>query len=187
MDDSDREQVSTNDCLVICYSIIRNIAFYRAGWTTAENGNKQLVLDDDFWRTVNGNFLEMAALNWCKLFFDRGGKHHWKCILPVEHHEAFREKLLSSNSLTEEDYREKSKLIGDYRNKHLAHADHRTKLFYPETELLLKSAEVLLNTLTTIPDLSRHIIGAYSNAEQYYENWLSSAQNNITKYKSLTG
>jgi hypothetical protein len=54
-----------------------------------------------FWRQVNGNFFDMAVLDWCKLFGDqkqtplkRVGEHHWRRV--VSDPEMFEARLLPS-------------------------------------------------------------------------------------------
>jgi hypothetical protein len=41
------------------------------------------VLPDrtEFWVTMNVNFLDQAALEWCKLLSDKRGQHYWGNIV----------------------------------------------------------------------------------------------------------
>ena len=35
----------------------------------------------EFWVTVNGNFVDQAVLEWCKLLGDKNGQHYWGKIV----------------------------------------------------------------------------------------------------------
>jgi hypothetical protein len=71
--------------VLLCCAFARNVAYYRAGWADrAQPLLSELHPHASFWRQVNGNFLDMAVLDWCKLFGDpketprkRLAKHHW--------------------------------------------------------------------------------------------------------------
>lgn len=54
------------------------MAYYRAGWK-----DKKLILGGNFWTGINGNCLDIAVLEWCKLFADRKDPHHWKKIVDL--------------------------------------------------------------------------------------------------------
>jgi len=66
----------TRRVAIVCCAFTRNVAYYRTGHDVARGlGN--------FWRTTDGNFLDMAVLEWCKLFADPRGKHYWKKVIPT--------------------------------------------------------------------------------------------------------
>ena len=50
---------------------LRNIAFYRAGWD-----GTGVRVSREIWKSANSAFIDIAVLEWCKLFADHGGKHH---------------------------------------------------------------------------------------------------------------
>jgi hypothetical protein len=54
--------------VTLCRSFAWNLAYYRTGWSKKY---KHLLDASDFWRAVNGNFLDMCVLEWCKLFADK--------------------------------------------------------------------------------------------------------------------
>jgi hypothetical protein len=67
--------------ILLCCSFARNLAFYRA----RESGKARALLSAShpqasFWRQANGNFLDICVLEWCKLFGDKKGKHHWSRV-----------------------------------------------------------------------------------------------------------
>lgn len=96
--------------LILCSHCLRNIAFYRVGWRRRECRRR-----DQFWLTVNGNFLDHAVLEWCKLFAESSGKHHWSKVVskPVE----FKRDLLKRLRLTAEEFEAYTK---EMRNRCLA-------------------------------------------------------------------
>ena len=78
---------------LLCTSFARNLAYHRGG-NKHPNGWKSGQLDKDasFWRTVNGNCIDQCVLDWCKLFSDRSGQHHWRRV--VSNPKAFEAALL---------------------------------------------------------------------------------------------
>jgi len=61
---------------LVCCHCLRNVAFYRAGW---RGGN--LLMQHQFWINANSNALDVAVLEWCKLFAEYHGKHHWRNVV----------------------------------------------------------------------------------------------------------
>ena len=66
---------------------ICNIASYRAGRTS-----NTFVRNETFWVRLNGNFLDVGLLEWCKLFGDAKAAHHWKKV--IRDAEGFKTGLL---------------------------------------------------------------------------------------------
>jgi hypothetical protein len=118
----------------LCRSFGRNLAYYRAGWTDEhrhllESKNVESV---NFWRTVNGNFLDICVLEWCKLFGDKNSEYYWKNIsYDVE---GFKADLLFRLGLKEEEFKTQIKTIREYRDKWVAHLDTDRSGFFPELE-----------------------------------------------------
>jgi hypothetical protein len=61
---------------ILCEHCLRNIAFYRAGWYR----QSKIRVSRQFWIGANGNFMDIAVLEWCKLFADAKGQHHWSIV-----------------------------------------------------------------------------------------------------------
>jgi hypothetical protein len=57
----------------------------------------------NFWRAVSGNFIDICVLEWCKLFADPNGKHHWSKI--VSDPTSFKTQLLDHLGIDETDSR----------------------------------------------------------------------------------
>jgi hypothetical protein len=66
---------------MLCIHFIRNLAYSRA--------IEELVphkMEGDFWITMQGNCLDTAVLEWCKLFGDHKGNHYWgKMSITLNH------------------------------------------------------------------------------------------------------
>lgn len=105
--------------LLICAHFTRNMAYYRAGWRPRTG----LIRHTQFWITANGNFLDIAVLEWCKLFADRHDKHHWRRIMTDR--SDFEDQLTDalgpgSNADT---FRHYIDHVRRYRDKFVAHLD----------------------------------------------------------------
>ena len=125
---------------ILCCAFARNVAFYRAGWTD----DAQLLLSERhphvaFWRQVNGNFFDMAVLDWCKLFgdlnttpLDRLGKHHWRRV--VSDPTTFESLLLKQLSFDSDKFASLVKKMRFYRDKFVGHLDNEQIMNFPELE-----------------------------------------------------
>ena len=106
----------------LCCSFARNVAFYSAGMS--EHARPLMSIDHPqvaFWRQVNGNFFDMAVLDWCKLFVDRDGRQNWRKI--VSKIENFESNLLVDCRVNKDEFSDIIKQFRHYRNKYLAHLD----------------------------------------------------------------
>lgn len=84
--------------------------------------------DQNFWIIINGNFLDVAVLEWCKLFGSDNQDHqpaHWKNVVPTADHTAFRSELLLKLGTTGDDWRRYRDGLVNYRNRQAAHLDWR--------------------------------------------------------------
>ena len=105
--------------LVLACSFGRNLAYYRAGW--ASRLVPAYPTNSLFWLQVNSNFLEMAVLDWCKLFGGRKEKHDRENIVtdPVE----FKSGLLHHLGVDEVTFGTSIRAMRKYRDHYIAHAD----------------------------------------------------------------
>jgi hypothetical protein len=90
-------------------------------------------LDGGFWRTANGNFLEMAVLEWCKLLADRRGAHFWKNV--VSDPAAFEAGLLRRLRLDTAAFEGEIDDMRRYRDHYIAHADSDPKIYVPHLDV----------------------------------------------------
>lgn len=125
---------------ILCCHCLRNIAFYKAGWRDGA-----LKLDDQFWINVNSNFLDIAVLEWCKLFADSQGKHFWRKVIsdPVTFWHGFLEKL----GLHEAGFQEYVKVMRTYRDKFVAHLDTKDTMNIPKLKVSINSTMYLYDYL----------------------------------------
>jgi hypothetical protein len=78
----------------------------------------------NFWRVVYGNLLDMAVIEWCKLFGSDNEDHqqlHWKNVF--QDARAFRSGLYRHLGIDGKTFLTYWKLMKAYRDKHAAHLD----------------------------------------------------------------
>lgn len=141
---------------ILCCTCMRNIAFYRACWD-----GHDLRVNNEFWKTVSGNFLDTAVHEWFKAFAHKRSKHHWSKVIPESSHAAFEHDLLAHLDLAPmptyngdelegaHPYEQFNDLLRKYRDKFLAHLDDELVANLPVTEPMRKGAEFLFDYLTT--------------------------------------
>jgi hypothetical protein len=154
----------------IAMSCISNIAAYRANWVK-NNGVAELVVDRDFWVRLNGNFLDVAVLEWCKLFADNNGKHHWSCTFKKE----WNKQLFAKMGMSQSKFKKELELVSVYRNKFVAHLDDPIAMNYPYTEFMLTSVSYLHDCLKTHSTTKGFFVGYYDSAKTLYERRLEAA------------
>jgi len=146
-------------------SCISNIAAYRANWQTTPSKSKPII-KRDFWIRMNGNCLDMAVLEWCKLFADSNGKHHWSCTFTKK--DEWRSGLFKHMGVTRGRFQTELKLISDYRNKYVAHLDDPIQMNYPHTNFMCESASFLHDSLKNDMKTKHFFVGYYYTAESLY-------------------
>jgi hypothetical protein len=127
--------------VLLCCSFARNATFYRAGRTQqAEPFLSERHPEATFWRQVNGNFIDMAVLDWCKLFGDhkdtphkRMGKHHWRRV--VINPAAFEHGLHAHLRLDDDSFAALVSKMRQYRDEFIAHLDDGQVMHIPELDV----------------------------------------------------
>lgn len=149
---------------------IANIAAYRVNWHTI--GDKRtLRVTNDFWVRANGNFFDMAVIEWCKLFAEKQGQHHWSKTFTEQ--QTWKCQLLEHLEISDEEYEMELKNVKDYRNKYVAHLDSPTPMSYPLTEFMLISSSYLYNYIRTDSMTKIHIGTIYESAHDHYMRMMS--------------
>jgi hypothetical protein len=97
----------------------------------------------NFWRLIYGDLMDIAVLEWCKLFGsddDEKQTVHWKNVVPDV--DAFRHDLLSRLNIPQETWKSYWDDIKRYRDQSVAHRDQRRVEIkaYPTFDLALLSA-----------------------------------------------
>jgi len=95
---------------------LRNAAYYRAF-----NAAPQPRRREQFWRAVNGNFIDICVLEWCKLFGDLNAMHHWSTCVTDERQ--FCVGLYWNVGLNQQGFEDYRLELRVYRDKFVAHLD----------------------------------------------------------------
>lgn len=146
---------------ILCCHCLRNIAFYRAGWKQQKSR-----VTRQFWVNANGNFLDIAILEWCKIFADRNGKHHWKRV--VSNQSSFRAGLYARLGMTKREFENYAKPILQYRNMFIAHLDEDKVANIPRLRTALRSAAYLYDHLRNDPIAKQYLNDAQLSASEFY-------------------
>lgn len=95
----------------------------------------------NFWRVIYGNLMDMAVIDWTKLF----GSHtdqptHWKNVVPESQRDDFRKDLLKAMGLSEDEWKKYWEEIKAYRDECAAHqAEIPTSKNFPRFDVALKA------------------------------------------------
>ena len=146
---------------ILCCHCLRNLAYYRAG-----RRDYDLIFKDQFWVTTNGNFLDICVLEWCKLFGDQRGKHHWKKVISKK--EKFFNELLNELEITEEKFDSYIDVFRTYRDKFVAHLDSENTAYPPGLEIAKNSTIFLYNYLLAHEEIDNCFYDAPKNAAEFF-------------------
>ncbi len=164
---------------ILCCHCLRNLAYYRAGWHGDE-----LILKGQFWINVNGNFLDICVLEWCKLFGDLRGKHYWGKI--ISDTQIFYAGMLHKLKVAEAELESLKKEMRRYRDKFVAHLDSDKTMYIPSNlTLAQKSVEYLYDYIIANEDEGDFFNDAPSNAKAFFEQHLRYGKAEYEKLKSI--
>lgn len=147
--------------VILCCHCLRNVAFYRAGWKQG-----QIRVARQFWVNANGNFIDTAVLEWCKLFAEWDGKHHWRRV--VADRDAFITGLCTALGMSRKQFRNYAASVQRYRNKFVAHLDEERVMHIPRMRVARKSAAYLYNHLRNDPLAKQCLADARQSASEFY-------------------
>jgi hypothetical protein len=125
---------------ILCMHFVRNAAYYRA-WNAAPAERRR----EQFWRTLNGNFIDICILEWCKLFGDLRAQHHWS--KSITDPDAFLRGLYNHTGLNEADFEAYRVEVREYRDKFVAHLDELNQMRIPNLQPALDSVRYLYQYL----------------------------------------
>lgn len=158
---------------LLCCHFVRNYAYYRASW----DGEKTKATNE-FWATVQGNFLDIAVLEWLKLFGDHNDKHHWRKV--VTDTDAFRKAMLKACSMDKSDLVDLRDSIKTYRDKFIAHLDSEETMYIPELDRALALVKYYYGYITD--ELGIKGLGNLpDDIEAYYQNCFTDSENSFGK------
>jgi len=132
------------------------------------------VRTEQFWVTANGNFLDHCVLEWCKLFGDPRGKHHWRKI--VTDQGAFYTRLLHTVGLSEAQFEAYIEEMRTYRDKFVAHLDLDEVMHIPRLRLARRSVVLLHNHILDHEDDGGFFPDAPMRAAPFYTHYANEAR-----------
>ena len=127
---------------LICYHFTRNLAYYRAGWR-----DKQPIFpNNDLWKNINSNFLDVAVLEWCKLFADKRARHSWRKV--VVDSSSFLPQMLHDTEVSLPEWNSYLRRMRGYRDKFIAHLDNDSMMNIPDMNLAEFAVYYLFDIVT---------------------------------------
>jgi hypothetical protein len=134
--------------VLLCCGFMRNLACHRAGRRTEIQDNlfNPHHPQGAFWLHAHNNFIDACILDWCKLFAERKGEHHWRRV--VGDPDRFEADLYTTLGVTAAEFAELITKVKRYRNKFVAHLDQDGRMHPPKLDLPKKSVAFLHERLT---------------------------------------
>jgi hypothetical protein len=123
----------------------------------------------EFWKNANSGCIDIAVLEWSKLFMEVRGKHHWVKSVPDE--EAFKLTLYARLRITEPEFIEYGKKIKHYRDKFVAHLDEEPTRFIPRMRQARCSVAFLFDFLRNEPVTADFLPDVRESARERYNSW----------------
>jgi hypothetical protein len=185
--DGGSKAVSQKDRLrrvvLLCASFTRNLAYFRAG---QEKDGQPLLQERapfaSFWRQVNGNAIDVAVLDWCKLFADRTGEHHWAKV--VKNKGAFETGLLRHLGVNATSFEDYVKELRGWRNKFVAHADAEKIAQLPDLAPAKSATEFLLEHLAANEAAPGDLDGRDgATVKPGYDTWVAEARELLSRHR----
>ncbi len=95
----------------------------------------------NFWRLIHGNQIDIAVLEWCKIFGSDGEETHWKNIVPATEHDQFRQNLLATLKITADQWTSYWQEMKKYRDNLVAHHIEASRVpSYPSLDIALQTS-----------------------------------------------
>jgi hypothetical protein len=154
---------------LLCCHFTRNLAYYRAGW---EDG-QLILIPNEFWKTANSNFLDIAVLEWCKLYADKKAYHSYRKVVTDPRN--FLPQMYSDYGATERLWAVYKKEMKTYRDKFIAHLDNRNIMHIPEMNFAQYSINYIYDTIICEQD-EDVLRGLPRNLNEYSDNCNSEAK-----------
>lgn len=146
---------------ILCLHCLRNLAYYRV-FQEAKNQ----VVPQQLWITAQNNFLDIAVLEWCKLYGDNRAKHSWK--KSVADQETFKSGLIEKLKITEAMFEDFILEMRTYRDKFVAHLDEEDHMNIPNLTPAIRSTQYLYEWLLDREDDIDVFLDAPKSAQTFY-------------------
>jgi hypothetical protein len=154
---------------ILCCHYLRNCAYYKAGWD-----GKTARRKEQFWRGVNANFMDLCTLEFCKLFAEARGKHHWRKVITDQ--PKFLAGLLTKLKMPEAEFNEYIVSMKFYRDKYVAHLDDELEGKYPVLGPGKTAAAYLFDYLLEHEDEGGFFPDAGGTSIVRYQDWKEEAE-----------
>ncbi|HEY9135886.1 MAG TPA: hypothetical protein VIM85_08835 [Pseudomonadales bacterium] len=158
---------------ILCCHFARNYAYYKAGWN-----NGDLKVKDQFWVSLNSNFIDIAVLEWYKLFGDYKDKHHWKKVMHDD--QCFKTRMFEELGIKQADLDKIHGSVKSYRDKFVAHLDSEETMNIPRLEDALRMVYFYYSEVQKICDSTADWP---KNLEDFYKEHFEKAKD---QYESKT-
>jgi hypothetical protein len=155
----------------LCCSFLRNLAFHRAGMRRDVQSKLFAPAHPQgaFWREAHVNFVDICVLEWCKLFAEGSGEHHWRKI--IDERDRFEAELYTAVGVSKAEFTELIRKVKRYRNKFVAHLDQERTMYVPDLEVPKKSVGFLHKWLMLQVDDSEDWLGIPKMPEELEEGY----------------
>jgi len=161
---------------LLCCHFTRNLAYYRAGW----DGKKPIFPNNELWATLNSNFLDIAVLEWCKLFAKTKAFHSWRKV--VISPDSFLPQLYSDCGASKKHWDIYSCKMRTYRDKFVAHLDRKNLMHIPEMDLAQSAIYYIYDTMR-----AEQLVSVFSGLPQSLRNYSTDCKSDALKlYASAT-
>ena len=154
---------------ILCCHCLRNLAYYRAGWRDGVPKSKKY-----FSVNANNNSLDIAVLEWCKLFADKRGKHYWRKIISDPTN--FGLGLLKALKMDETQFDDYVNQMRTYRDKFVAHLDSEETMHIPQLRPAIDSSIYLYDYLLANEEEDGCFDDAPVNASDFFSRFRSEGE-----------
>ncbi len=160
---------------LLCCHFTRNFAYRRAGHDRLTGGKYSQILV-----TIDGNFLDMAVIEWCKLFGDRKGKHYWKKVVSSQ---IFEVEMLAHLNRSDHQFEDYIKEMREYRDKFLSHLDDQLVMNIPRLDLAMAGVKFYYEYLVHQEASANDLTGLPTDLTAYFEQCTKEAVSFLDLYK----
>lgn len=147
--------------VILCAHFARNLAYYRAGHQRLDNTSPQ------FWITVDGNFIDMAVLEWCKLFGDRKAHHSWSDVVIDAHR--FEGDLFRHLGVNADQFSAYVNEMRTIRDKFLAHLDDLSIMHIPLLDRARSAVDFYHRHIVQNEAAAADLVGLPTDLDDYYD------------------
>ena len=154
---------------------LRNLAFYKSWYKAGKPGEKK-----QFWINANSNFLDIAILEWCKLFADRRGRHYYARV--IDDPPQFMTDMLAKLAMTEGEFTAYVEELKNYRDKFIAHLDELEGYVVPKIKVARESSRFLYDRLQDQEQQANTFAGAPESGSEFYDHFFDEG---LHSYKKL--